>query len=69
MASKRRVKRKDWKRSELKGLRRVSERAQAEVARLLERNQAGDITRVELQTGLKEVEERLLDIINFHYFK
>jgi hypothetical protein len=36
-------------------LEKLSIGARAEVARLLKRHQAGDITHVQLQTGLKEV--------------
>lgn len=37
----------------------LSRRAKAEVAKLLSRNQAGTITRAQLDTGLEEVEARL----------
>ena len=60
MASKRTVaKRGSDKRREAETVLKLSERAKAEVAKLLKRNQAGTITRVQLETGLEEVEERL----------
>jgi hypothetical protein len=37
----------------------LSKKAKAEVAKLLKRNQAGTVTREELETGLEEVEEQL----------
>jgi hypothetical protein len=37
----------------------LSKRAKAEVAKLLKRNQAGTVTREQLETGLEEVEEQL----------
>jgi hypothetical protein len=37
----------------------LSKKAKAEVAKLLKRNQAGSVTREELETGLEEVEEQL----------
>ena len=47
------------KRRDAKAVLKLSRRADAEVAKLLKRNEAGTITRVELNTGLKEVEHRL----------
>lgn len=47
------------KRREAKTVLVLSHRAKAEVAKLLRRDQAGTITRKQLKTGLKEVEERL----------
>lgn len=40
-------------------VRELSRTARAELKKLLKRNQAGTITRVELDTGLKEVKKRL----------
>jgi hypothetical protein len=40
-------------------LKRLSREAKAEVARLLQRSRAGTITRGELDTGLREVQEQL----------
>lgn len=49
-------------------LRKLSRRAQAEVARLIERDRTGTITRVQLQTGLKEVGEQL-KLMNLHFLR
>lgn len=40
-------------------LRKLSRNARAEVQRLLEHERAGDITRVQLQTGLRELQAQL----------
>jgi hypothetical protein len=53
------------KRRDAKALLKVSRRAKAEVAKLLKRNQSGTITRVELETGLEELEGRLKVMILF----
>jgi hypothetical protein len=53
------------KRRDAKSVLKLSRRAQAEVAKLLKRNQSGTITRAELETGLEEVEERLKVMILF----
>lgn len=50
---------------DLKRLRKFQRRADAEVARLLKRTKAGTITRVQLQTGLKEVRDWLT---NLHFY-
>jgi hypothetical protein len=69
MASKRTVKRKGSDHGrELERLRKLSRRAQAEVARLLKRDLTGTITQVQLQTGLKEVGD-LLKEMALHYRK
>jgi hypothetical protein len=52
----------------LKRLRKLSRRARAEVASLLQRNRAGTITSVELNTGLKEV-KRQLKQMSVHFYK
>jgi plasmid stabilization system protein ParE len=39
--------------------RALARSAQAELARLLKRNEAGTVTRVQLHTGLKEVNQQL----------
>jgi hypothetical protein len=52
-------------RRDAKSVLKLSRRAQAEVAKLLKRNQSGTITRAELETGLEEVEERLKVMILF----
>jgi hypothetical protein len=60
MASKRTVARSGSdKRREAETVLKLSKRAKAEVAKLLKRNQAGTITRAQLETGLEEVEEQL----------
>jgi ribosomal protein L21E len=43
-------------------LKRVSREAKAEVTRLLQRSRAGEITRVQLDTGLREVRDKLMRI-------
>jgi hypothetical protein len=53
------------KRRDAKAVLKLSRRADAEVAKLLKRNEAGTITRVELNTGLKEVEHRLYRMMVF----
>jgi len=69
MASKKTVKKTGSGRArELERLRKLSRRARAEVASLLKREQTGTITRVQLQTGLKEVEKQL-KLMNIHYFR
>jgi hypothetical protein len=66
MASKKKLnKKRPAKRRDAKAVLKVSRRAQAEVAELLKRNQSGTITRVDLETGLEEVEERLKVMILF----
>ena len=66
MASKRPVARNESdKRRKAKTVLRLSERAEAEVAKLLKRAQDGTITRMELETGLQEVDERLNQILPF----
>jgi hypothetical protein len=68
MASKKPVKRRGSnKGQELERVRKISRRARAEVARLLKRNQSGTITRVQLQTGLKEVKEQLKQM-DLHFY-
>jgi len=60
MASKRTAARRGSdKHREAEAVLKLSVRAKAEVAKLLRRNQAGTITRAQLETGLEEVEERL----------
>ena len=68
MASKKTAKKKASNVSqELERLRKVSRRAKAEVASLLKRSESGTITRVQLQTGLKEVEKRL-KLLDLHFY-
>jgi hypothetical protein len=44
---------------------KLSRKAKSEVAKLLKRNQAGTITRVRLDSGLKEVKKRLKVMTHF----
>jgi hypothetical protein len=44
---------------------KLSRRAKAEVAKLLKGNQAGSITRAQLDTGLEEIDDRLKQMIVF----
>jgi hypothetical protein len=48
-------------------LKRASREAKAEVTRLLRRSRAGDITRGELHTGLRELRHELDEIGVFIY--
>jgi hypothetical protein len=67
MASKRINKKREPRQGpDLKRLRKFQRRADAEVARLLKRTKAGTITRVQLQTGLEEVED-CLDNLHFYW--
>jgi hypothetical protein len=52
-------------RRSVKATRTLARSAQAELARLLKRNEAGTITRVQLDTGLKEVSQQL-KALNIH---
>jgi hypothetical protein len=66
MASKRTVgTRGSEKHREAEAVLKLSQRAKAEVAKLLKRDQAGTITRAKLDTGLEEIEERLKQMIHF----
>jgi hypothetical protein len=53
------------KRPEAESVLKLSKRAKVEVAKLLKRNEAGTITRAQLDTGLEELEERLKQMIHF----
>lgn len=50
---------------DVKAVLKLSQRAQAEVAKLLKRDQSGTITRIELDTRLEEVEDQLKTMILF----
>jgi hypothetical protein len=66
MASRRTVKKREPHQGrDSERLRKLQRRAEAEVARLLKRTKAGNITRVQLLTGLKEVRDWLT---NLHYY-
>lgn len=58
-------KEKRQKRRKAKAALRVTERAQDELAKLLKRDQAGSITRADLETGLKEIYEEMGSILRF----
>jgi hypothetical protein len=58
-------KEKRQKRRKAKAALRVTERAQDELAKLLKRDQAGSITRADLETGLKEIYEEMASILRF----
>lgn len=67
MASKKPAKKAPSNRArELQRLRKLTRRAEAEVASLLTRDRSGTINRVQLQTGLRAVKKRL-QVINLHY--
>ncbi len=59
------MKSKKEKRRKAKAALRLTERAQAELAKLLKRDQAGTITRAELETGLEEIDEDLKRMLRF----
>jgi hypothetical protein len=64
MASKKTVTRSGSdKRRDAEAVLELSKRAKAEVAKLLKRNQAGTVTRADLETGLEEVEEQLKQML------
>jgi len=66
MASKRTVGRRgSEKRREAEAVLKLSHRAKAEVAKLLKRDQAGTITRTQLDAGLEEIDEQLKQMIHF----
>jgi hypothetical protein len=66
MASRRTSKKREPRQGrDLKRLRKLQRRAEAEVARLLKGTKRGTITRVQLQTGLKEVGDWLA---NLHFY-
>lgn len=69
MASRRTVKKREPRQGrDLQRLRKLQRRAQSEVARLLKGTQTGTLTRVQLQTGLKEV-RGWLKRINLHFYR
>jgi hypothetical protein len=66
MAAKKGKKRKGLdRRRNAKSVLKLSRRAQAEVAKLLKRNQSGTITQVEMETRLEEVGGKLKEMILF----
>jgi hypothetical protein len=53
------------RRRNAKSVLKLSRRAQAEVAKLLKRNQSGTITQMEMETRLEEVGGKLKEMILF----
>jgi signal transduction histidine kinase len=53
----------------MRGLRRLSREAQADVKRLLKRTRKGTLTGKQLQAGLTEVASDLGAVLGFHYFR
>ena len=68
MASKKKVTRKSPKSLALQTVRRLTQRAQCELAELLERQKAGTIKRAELDIGLVKLQKRL-KTISMHEFR
>ena len=66
MASKRaRTKKSSDKQKKAQEALEISASARAEIARLLKEEQDGKITRLEMETGLEEVDERLKRLMIF----
>jgi len=66
MASKRsRKKKSSDKQKKAKEALELSASARAEIARLLKEEQDGKITRLEMETGLEEIDERLKRLMIF----
>jgi hypothetical protein len=66
MASKRaRTKKSSDKQKKAQEALELSASARAEIARLLKEEQDGKITRVEMETGLEEIDERLKRLMIF----
>ena len=66
MASKRgRKKQSSGKRNKAKEAIELSASARAEIAKLLKEEQDGNITRVDMETGLEEIDERLKRLMIF----
>jgi hypothetical protein len=53
------------KRRKAQDVLRLSKKAKRELAKLLRRDRAGTITRVELQTGLKEIYQDVTSMTHF----
>ena len=69
MGSQRKVGKKRSGESPAEDVLRLSRKAKVEVKRLLKRTRAGTLTRVKLETGLKEVEGRLKKMLGMiRYF-
>jgi len=66
MASKRgRKKKSSNKQKKAQEALELSASARAEIAKLLKDEQAGNITRLEMETGLEEIDERLKRLMIF----
>ena len=66
MASKRaRTKKSSDKQKKAQEALEISASARAEIARLLKEEQDGKITRLEMETGLEEIDERLKRLMIF----
>lgn len=66
MASKRgRTKKSSDKEKKAKQAIELSASARAEIAKLLKEEQDGNITRVDMETGLEEIDERLKRLMIF----
>jgi hypothetical protein len=66
MASKRgRTKKSSDKQKKAKEAIEISASARAEIAKLLKDEQQGNITRLEMETGLEEIDERLKRLMIF----
>jgi hypothetical protein len=66
MASKKTVGRRgSEKRPDAEDVLKLSRRAKAELEKLLKRNEDGTITRMQLDTGLEEIDEQLKQMIHF----
>jgi hypothetical protein len=66
MASKRgRKKKSSDKQKKAKQAIELSASARAEIAKLLKEEQEGNITRVDMETGLEEIDERLKRLMIF----
>lgn len=66
MASKRgRTKKSSDKQKKAKQAIELSASARAEIAKLLKEEQEGNITRVDMETGLEEIDERLKRLMIF----
>ncbi len=68
MTSKRKILRKPANRRALQTVRTLTQRAQSELAQLIERQEDGKVKRTKLDTGLKKLQKRLARI-SMHEFR
>jgi hypothetical protein len=68
MASKKKVMRKSAEHRALQTVRRLTARAQSELAELIDRRKDGTIKRAELDVGLKKLKKQLKHIL-MHEFR